>query len=345
MGAGTSGRKQKRLLALGLSLALSFALGEFAVRLLVGTPLAERLPLMAVRANPFRGWEMVPGEHYTYQHRVQVNALGLRGPELGPKASGEVRVLFLGDSLTYGQGVGDDETVPFQLERALRARAPTRRWTVVNAGVRAYGTAQELGLLAELGARIQPDVVLLGWYWNDVVERPIETTYAAYRERGEFCFDTGARLEGLARLRWRFEQLPRKSALLMLVHDLVSSKAQVYAPELAEQGFELLGGLLERFRAASAGLGARPVVALFPDAKRLVGREDTRSYDERAVALARAHGLAVIELLEALVPLYRARGELPILPFDGHYDAEANRALGEFLAERLLALGVPERGE
>lgn len=343
MGAGSSGRMRKRLLALALSLALGFALGELAVRLRVGAPLAERLPLMAVRANPHRGWEMVPGEHYTYQHRVHVNAFGLRGPELGPKASGEVRVLFLGDSLTYGQGVGDDETVPAALERALRARDPGRDWRVLNAGNRAYGTAQELGLLEELGVRLAPDVVVLGWYWNDVVERPIASTYEAFRERGEFCFDTGGRLEGLARLRWRLAQLPRRSALVMLVHDLVASKGELYAPELAEQGFERLGGLLAQFRATSTSLGAVPVVALFPDAKRLVGRTDTRPYDERAAALARANELAVVELLEALVPLYGARGALPILPFDGHYDAEANRALGEFLAEKLLAFGLPER--
>jgi hypothetical protein len=35
---------------------------------------------------------------------------------------------------------------------------------------------------------------------------------------------------------------------------------------------------------------------------------------------------------------------VPVLPFDGHYDAEANRAMAEYLAERLLALGLA-RGE
>lgn len=343
MAAETGGPKRKRLLVLGLSLALSLVLGELAARSLVGAPLAERLPLMTVRANPFRGWEMVPGEHYTYQHRVRVNSLGLRGPELGAKAVGERRVLFLGDSLTYGQGVADDETVPVELERALSARAPGGLWTVVNGGNRAYGTAQELGLLEELGARIRPDVVVLGWYWNDVAERAIGPTYEAFRERGEFAFDTGGKLAGLAALLWHAQELPRRSALVMLAHDLVSSKAKLYAPEVAEQGFQVLAGLLRRFREESERQGATPVVAIFPDAKRLAGREDTRAYDERALALARACELPVIELQAALAPLYAARGRAPILPFDGHYDAAANRALGEYLAERLLAL--PKRGE
>jgi len=345
MAAATSGRKRKRLLALFLALALAFAAGEIGARALVGAPLAEREPLLLVRANSFRGWEMVPGVHYTYQHPVHVNALGLRGPELGPKASDEARVLFLGDSLTYGQGVADDETVPFALERALGARDAGRRWTVLNAGNRAYGTAQEVGLLEELGARLAPDVVLLGWYWNDVSERPIAATYESFRERGEFAFDTGERMEGLARMRWYAEQLPRRSALVMLVHDLFTTKGEVYAPEIAEEGFQRLGLLLEHMRELCAKLGAKPVVVIFPDAKRLAGGGDTRAYDERALVLAHERELPVIELLPALAPLYAARGRPPILPFDGHYDAEANRALGEYLAGELVALGVTKRAE
>ena len=49
--------------------------------------------------------------------------------------------------------------------------------------------------------------------------------------------------------------------------------------------------------------------------------------------------------LPALAPLYTADGRLPIVPFDGHYDAAANRAMGAYIAEHLLALGVPERAE
>src|SRR5262245_35872832 len=339
-------RRRKRLLALLISLGASALAGEVAVRLLVGAPLAERMPLMMVRANRFRGWEMVPGkEHYTYQHRVQVNALGLRGPELAPKAADETRILFLGDSLTYGQGVGDDETVPYALEQALRTREPGRAWSVVNAGMRAYGTGQELGLLDELGERIQPDLVLLGWYWNDVSERPIQATYESFADRGDFAFDTGDDLQGWAGVRWRLEQLPRTSALVMFVHDLLSSKGKPYAPEVAQEGFQLLGQQLEHFREASARLGASAVVLIFPDPHRLGGGGATKPYDERCAAMTRERGLPLIELLPALEALYRARGAAPILPFDGHYDAEANRAQGAYLAERLLALGVPKQAQ
>jgi hypothetical protein len=131
----------------------------------------------------------------------------------------------------------------------------------------------------------------------------------------------------------------------MLVHDLFSDKNQMFAPEVVEDGLQRLARQLGEFREECASLGAMPVMLIFPDANRLAGAERTRPIDERAAALARAHELPLIELLPALEPLHAARGRLPILAFDGHYDAEANRAMGDHLAARLLALGVPERAE
>lgn len=338
-------RPRRRWRAFALSLALSLLAAELFVRRWIGAPLAEREPLCLVRAHPTRGWEMVPGStHYTYHHRVAVNSLGLRGPELGARRPDEQRVLFLGDSLTYGQGVGDDETVPAALEAALRAR-DGGAWTVVNGGLRAYGTAQELALLAELGARLQPDVVLLGWYWNDVNERPIEGTYAEFAGKGEFYFDTEDRLEGWGGFAWRAKELTRRCALVMLAHDLLRPKGGLYEPHVHEQGLLRFARQSAEFREECARLGALPIVVVFPDSQRILGGEATRSYEERTAAIAREQGLFVLEPLAALLPLYAAHERLPVLPFDGHYDAEANRAMGAFLAERLLALGVPKRAE
>jgi lysophospholipase L1-like esterase len=321
-----------------LALGLGFGVGEVVARAVFGAPMAERLPLMFMRAHPTRGWAMVPAQdHFTYKHEVRVNALGLRGAEVGAKAPGERRVLFLGDSLTYGQGVAEEDTVPGALERELAARTGTR-WSVVNAGHRAYDTPQELALLEEHGATIQPDVVLLGWYWNDVNERPIQATFENLTQRGEIAFDTGNTVEGLDRLAWRAKQLVRSSALVMVVHDAFSSKGKPYEPDYFEKGLTRLGRYLERFRAFAEKLGAAPVFVQYPDPARLSGAGATGPYDERALGLARERNVPVIELLPALRPLYEARGRAPTLPFDGHYDGEANRAMAAHLAAELLRL-------
>jgi lysophospholipase L1-like esterase len=341
----SASRTRKRLIALTVSSAAALLLAELAVRVTLGAPLVERMPLMKMRASAQRGWEMVPGQvHYTYQERVAVNSLGLRGRELGEKRAGERRVLYLGDSLVYGQGVGDEDTQPSQLERALRERDPNQDWSVINAGHRSYGTAQELALLAELGARIRPDVVLLGWYWNDIDEHDVAKTYARLKDRGELYFDTGNRLEGSDLVAWRAKQLLRRSAVVMLLHDLMAPGMKPYPPDYLAKVWERTGHELERLRTLCAGLGARPVLVVIPDARRIGGGGMTRAFDERVAELARGAGVPVIELLPALAALHDRTHALPVLPFDGHYDAAGNRAMAEHLAEGLLALGLVRSG-
>lgn len=346
MSAPVRSRWKPRLLALALALLLAFLAGEVAVRGLLGAPLTERLPIMMMKANPYRGWQMVPSlDHYTYQHRVHVNALGLRGPEVEPKVAGERRVLVLGDSLVYGQGVGDAETLPAALERTLRELDPVNRWSVVNAGHRSYDTPQELGLLEELGARIAPDVVVLCWYWNDANERGIQGTYERLKGRGPIAFDTASPMDGLDRWRWHGVQLVRRSAFVMWLHDVLSPKGEPFAPDYFDKGLARLERYLLRYRELCAAIGARPVFAVIPDAKVLVGERFTHDISGRAAELARRASLPVVELLPPLETLFERTGRLPVLPFDGHYDSTGNEAMGAHLARQLLALEPRPRSE
>ncbi len=327
-------RRSLAFLAGGLA---SFAVGECLVRAFVGAPLRERLHVLEIRANATRGWEMVPGLHYTYEHPVHVNALGLRGPEVEPKVPGEVRVLALGDSLTYGQGVADDETLPAHLERELRERDPTRRFTVVNAGLRAYDTRQELALFEELGEAIDPDVVILFWYWNDFYGRDLEATRARLEASGPVAFDTGTRIEGWERVKWSARQVLRASALVMFLHDAGSGFwAETHTEAETARGFSDLDPELERFAALARSRGARALVAAIPDPSTLEEPRLESSTTARVLGRARAHGLPTLDLEASLRPVGEERLSLFVLPFDGHYTSEGNRrmAVGVALAVR-----------
>ena len=96
---------------------------------------------------------------------IEVNSLGLRYAELGPKAPDEFRVLVLGDSITFGDFVLENETWTRQMESLTVGRKKTVRF--VNAGLPGAGTAEELALFREIGERVKPDLVLLGMYLND----------------------------------------------------------------------------------------------------------------------------------------------------------------------------------
>lgn len=100
---------------------------------------------------------------------VNINSLGFRGREtVLPKPTGRFRVVVIGDSLAMGWGVGDEETFSAELERRLHQQYPDRDLDVVNISVGGYDTYQEVGLLKRNVAQLEPDLVLVGFYSNDV---------------------------------------------------------------------------------------------------------------------------------------------------------------------------------
>lgn len=329
---------RKKLLFSLVVFLLGLGLVEIVIRVVVGQPLAERLPMTIVRAHRTRGWEMVPhADHYTYEHLVKVNGLGLRGPEVPKtKAPGERRVLVLGDSMVYGQGVADDETVPAQLERAL-GRPGT---TVINGGLRAYSTAQELALLQELGERIRPDLVVLCWFWNDLDADPIEVQYQSLAGLGEVPFDTRAPVDGMLMFRWRVRRVVRSSALVMLAYDLISADGDEWPSREAQvAGMGKLDAYLAEFKRWCAAHDARLVFVVVPNPNCLHRGHPSEKLEQEVAALARWHELPVVEPLPALRALAERAGSI-LIPFDGHYIAAANGVIAGEIA-RVARLHLP----
>jgi len=94
---------------------------------------------------------------------ISINADGLRDREIGKKRDGELRILVLGDSFTFGAGVTVQEAYSRQIEERLR-KDWNLRVTVVNAGVPGYGTEQAAAFFERVVERVQPDTVLLGFF-------------------------------------------------------------------------------------------------------------------------------------------------------------------------------------
>ena len=103
---------------------------------------------------------------------VSFNGFGFRDAERSPvPAPGTVRVLALGDSVTFGLGVAQDQTFPRQTERLLNAaasRSSSGPVEVLNMGMPGYNTLHELAQLRELGLSLQPKAVVVGFLYNDI---------------------------------------------------------------------------------------------------------------------------------------------------------------------------------
>lgn len=118
----------------------------------------------------YRNRSNLNGKYYGQQ--VTINSLGLRHAEIKAEPDpSRYRILMLGDSSVFGVGVSDEDTLPNQLEALLKEELGTiqdRPIEVINMGVISYNSEQELIQFETLGARFQPDLVLLMFATNDI---------------------------------------------------------------------------------------------------------------------------------------------------------------------------------
>jgi hypothetical protein len=98
------------------------------------------------------------------------NAQRLRERDEVPleKDANEVRVLFLGDSVTFGWRLDIDDTFVERTERTLGERFPGKRIRCINAGVPAYSLLQGWRLLETEGFGFEPDLVVASFGPNDL---------------------------------------------------------------------------------------------------------------------------------------------------------------------------------
>jgi lysophospholipase L1-like esterase len=158
----------------------------FAVVLLVTGEAASRALHLADRLNGFPRriftatddpdlpYVLTPGTDITMRGMlVRVNDLGLRGPRTSAEpAPGVHRVLALGDSVAFGEGLQAEEAIPALLERELGERTG-ERWEVLNAGVEGYNTEAELGFLRRRGLALRPETVVVVFNLNDYDWAPV----------------------------------------------------------------------------------------------------------------------------------------------------------------------------
>ena len=118
------------------------------------------------------GWRLRPGAVEPWGGvEVRINERGFRGPALPyEKPAGTRRVVYLGDSVTFGYRIAHwQETFPFLVDSLLSARDSLRVETV-NLAVEGYSQWQQLIVLANEGERYDPDLVVVGFVLNDVTE-------------------------------------------------------------------------------------------------------------------------------------------------------------------------------
>ena len=175
-----------RILAAAVSTILSIGLAEVLCRALIPPQVSLRFEqdvdeLQGMNLKEAAGmiendselfWKLAPDKklpaHYWPFFGVVSSGDSLREDHEIPvrKPAGEIRILFLGDSCTYGYGVAHDATFTEVCESVLESRlkSPVE---CINAGVPGYSLFQGSRYLATKGLAYEPDLVVLSFGWND----------------------------------------------------------------------------------------------------------------------------------------------------------------------------------
>lgn len=166
-------------------------LGEGAGYLFAGTPRRlERIhALLQQDARLF--WKQKPNLDVMFEGaRVKTNELGLRDVPIRSK-SGQIRIICLGASPTFGWGVEQNEVYAKRLEQLLQKSFTGKSIEVINAGQIGYSSFQGSRFLKEDIVRLAPDIITVSYVINDVDK------YRFYRSDGKADKDLGPRNETL----------------------------------------------------------------------------------------------------------------------------------------------------
>ena len=135
----------------------------------------QRLPDVGIQYAPSTSFELNydsnPRGYFDKNRglRYRINNYGFRGPDYPlAKPPGVQRIVLIGDSFAFGEGVRFEETLGERLERRLNERgesaAPVE---ILNLGVAGASTLAELSYLRHRGIALEPDLILWLYVLND----------------------------------------------------------------------------------------------------------------------------------------------------------------------------------
>lgn len=350
--------------------AVLLTLGALEVALRVGgvaSPRASgRQAILVPAEHPDLAYVPKPGASGVVGRvPVTINSHGFRDREFTTaKPAGVRRIVALGDSITFGDGLPVEQTFPKQLEILLSGSQPHTE--VLNLGVGGYDVIDEVAFLELVGLAFAPDVVVVGLCINDV------GIHSANRRAVGWAGSLGWLVDHFRLARWLARRVERR-VLTRDLHELNSDAefrrgnegridpleddpVQLARLAALERGLTAAGiplafaewytsrAKIGRLRHAFARLGRLSreagfdvVVAILPYLDEAGHPELYESSYEIAAHEARRAGFRVLLLRDTLARsgLARLRQQRPTGPDPLHPNAEGHRLVAEALFAEL----------
>ncbi len=183
--AAPHARTRRRRRGFGCLLALLLAVAtlgllELGLRLFVGSVLGHVAEARDLYVLTGESYALRPDARTTLTLagracEVRIDGYGLRGAPLPPPGDAP-RILMLGDSMLFGLGLAQEETIPTRLGEVLGERGV--RAKVANGGVPGYGTSDVAAAAARLVPRIEPRLVVACVYLGNDFEDDVPLGHA-----------------------------------------------------------------------------------------------------------------------------------------------------------------------
>lgn len=173
-----------------LALALFVGLGELGLRLFARFTSYNSAPFR--RYDPLVGIALLPNKRIAHSRGcftglVVTNRWGMRDRDRSlDKSPGEFRIALLGDSAVEAVQVKPEEVANIRMEELLRKKG-YQDIEVLNFGVEGIGTTQELLIYKDRVRRFHPDLVILLWVDNDVMNNSSMIQPRAYGIHTWYC--------------------------------------------------------------------------------------------------------------------------------------------------------------
>jgi len=149
-----------------------FSVFEVSVRILWKDQRND-YPLEMFIRDETKGYVMTPnysGSFVSSQYKkipIEINSKGLRDYEHDYNKSDEtIRILFLGDSVTFGAGINLKDSYTKLFEKTLNKKE--QKFETINMGVSGYEIEQEYSYYFEEGFKYNPNIVVISIVLNDI---------------------------------------------------------------------------------------------------------------------------------------------------------------------------------
>jgi lysophospholipase L1-like esterase len=261
------------------------------------------------------------------------------GPSRGPEIVGsrenprEVRILVQGDSVTWGQGVSRESDLYSQ-----RMRSALR---LVNRNVEVAVLAQpgreidgHLRQLREWGEQIDPDVIILQWYFNDMELSKRGRPVAKGRVWREFFLHRQLALNSYL---WFFLDFGLDRVLPAPPRTYYDYIEKEYA--VGTHRWSSAIDVFDAWVAEARRYTPNVIVALYPVFDRQ-GRQHAKDAYIVFEAYCRNQGLVTVDLWDSLRPIAADSELVRASPYDGHPSAAAHERIAKALIDKLTAMGV-----